>query len=210
MGSVLWQVSCSTQGLLQHSSPDRSGLAGTACGVKHELESSVQSHPEGRHWRRHMDVFKHPWSHTAESSLFNLGQLPHLKGVTIQYNLPTSVIILGEKYADSIRWCLLKYTQTNTKVWSVDYQSENAFGDVWEANSRVKITYGTCAGGLRSKPGETQEVSQSHELRSQASSLKVSLVDTVLRLCAPSPPVCGHYLYREEISSRHVWWFERK
>lgn len=49
-----------------------------------------------------------------------------------------------------------------------------------------------------------------HELRSQASSLKVSLVDTVLRLCAPSPPVCGHYLYREEISSRHVWWFERK
>lgn len=159
MGSVLWQVGTALR--VSCSTPVQTDLVWSACGVKHELASSVQSHPEGRHWRCHMDVFKHPWSHTAESSLFNLGQLPHLKGVTIQYNLPTSVIILGEKYADSIRWCLLKYMQTNTKVWSVDYQSENAFGDVWEANSRVKITYGTCVGGLRSKPGETQEVSRS-------------------------------------------------
>lgn len=101
-----------------------------------------------------MDVFKHPSSRSAESSLFNLGQLPDLKGVTVQYNLPTPVTILGENYVDRIRWCLIKYMQTNTKV---DYQSEKALGDIWEANSRVKITYGTCAGGFRSKPGKTQE-----------------------------------------------------
>lgn len=37
------------------------------------------------------------------------------------------------------------------------------------------------------------------ELRRLASSLKVSQVGTTPRLCTPSPSVCGHYLYKEEV-----------
>lgn len=59
------------------------------------------------------------------SSLLNLEQLPHLKWITIQYNLPTSVIIPGGKQAVRTRWYLIK-----GRVWSVDHQSEDAFGAV--------------------------------------------------------------------------------